>query len=338
MTEAPNSSASRIFLFNCSGDLLAYLNESTLIVVGWSHKSRFGHVFNDSILNRLMRQSGRINVLVVGNEKLSDSSLIHSLKRDKKGPKLYHFTFGFASLAVMIIIGLCFRNYLGSANIAMLLLIPTYASGILWGNRVGLFTAIIAALAFDFFFFPPFFTFNIADLKFLPVFFIFIIVSFFLSFLTRLVRTQSESLRSREQFVSSLYSFSRDILAVSGRKEIMLRAVKDIAISFHTWSVILLPDKDGKLVIKAISPSSEELTENEVAVSSWVYKNGLPAGRGTNTLSSSMWYFIPLEIQENILGVTGVKFSNTETSFNSEQKRLFESFSNIVALALSSTK
>lgn len=67
-----------------------------------------------------------------------------------------------ALTAVMALIG---RPTLGDAVIALLYLLPISYSTTRWGQTSGICAAVAAALAFDFFFIPPFYTFNIGSLE-----------------------------------------------------------------------------------------------------------------------------------------------------------------------------
>jgi K+-sensing histidine kinase KdpD len=67
-----------------------------------------------------------------------------------------------ATTVVMMLFG---RNMLGEAVIAMLYLVPVAWSANKWGQLPGTSAAITAALAFDFLFIPPFYTFAVARLE-----------------------------------------------------------------------------------------------------------------------------------------------------------------------------
>jgi len=79
-----------------------------------------------------------------------------------------------AVTALLLIIG---RPTLGDAVIALLLLVPVGWSTTRWGPLAGLAAGIMAALAFDFFFIPPYYTFNIGSLEGWLVFVIFLAVA-----------------------------------------------------------------------------------------------------------------------------------------------------------------
>lgn len=63
---------------------------------------------------------------------------------------------------IMALIG---RSTLGEAVIALLFLVPIGFSTTRWGQIPGICAAVSAALAFDFFFIPPFYTFNVGSME-----------------------------------------------------------------------------------------------------------------------------------------------------------------------------
>lgn len=83
----------------------------------------------------------------------------------------------FSAAALTVLMVLIGRTTLGEAVIALLYLVPIGYSTTRWGQASGLCTAIVSALAFDFFFIPPFHTFTVGSFEGWMVLVIFIIVS-----------------------------------------------------------------------------------------------------------------------------------------------------------------
>jgi len=304
----------------------------TLIVAGPSERRFFTRLFKGAVLNNLIKKSGSISVLVAGKsaiEKENQEKFVPDRKQDIKT-----YLASFLAIAVTVGIGLFLRSKIEPINIGMLLLLPAIASGILWGIRQGLFASLFAVAAFDFFFVPPYFTFRISDLRYLPSFLVFIIVSVVTSYLARSVRQEAESSRHRERFVYSLYSFTKTIMAAEGLDNVFDRAVKSISEAFESNVIIFLPDESGLLQLKARDKDDIFLSETEKAVAVWVYNNGRSAGKSTNTLSSAAWYYLPLKIQEKTVGVAGIRPLDQSQFLTPEQDQLLESFAGIVALAI----
>ncbi len=67
-----------------------------------------------------------------------------------------------ATTAILLLIG---RATLGEAVIALLYMVPIGWSASRWGQGAGMSAAVAAALAFDFLFIPPFYTFTVGSLE-----------------------------------------------------------------------------------------------------------------------------------------------------------------------------
>jgi len=305
-----------------------------LIIAGLSHRSHLEEFFKGSVLNDLVKKSGAINVLIVGNEGYQKPSF------EKPSVKSFDYTpylISFLSVAALVTLGWFLKHWVEPFNIGMLLLLPVIASSILWGTRVGIFTALIAVGGFDFFLIPPYLTFVVGDIRYLPSFLVFIIISVIVSLLSKAIRWQTENTRNRERFLAALYAFSREIMAAKNIDDILERSTKNISEAFDCNVAILLPDEAEQLQ-EVARQGDLEFDEKEKAVAHWVYQNALPAGKNTNTLSSAIWHYLPLKIEDKISGVLGIAPLNPVKFLTPEQQRLLESFTNIIALYLQNYK
>ncbi len=103
-----------------------------------------------------------------------------------------------SAYAVLIVMATTFflllagRRELGEAVIALVYLVPIIWSGYRWGEGPGMSAALAAALAFDFLFIPPFYTFAIGSLEGWLVLGIFLAVAMILvgRFHARLIRAR----------------------------------------------------------------------------------------------------------------------------------------------------
>ena len=318
---------------NVSDEIINFAKEKnvTLIVAGPSKRTLFNRIFKGNVLSRLIYGNESISVLIA-RDSIHDK--IEHKKNELRKTDYKSYVASFTAIALTVCISMLLRPTLEAVNIAMLLLLPSIASGILGGIRVGLFASILSMAAFDFFFVPPYLTFQMSDLRFLPSFFVFILVSVVTSYFTKSVRQEAEGSRHRERFMYSLYSFTRSIMTAEGLDNIFERAVKSISDAFESNVVIFLPDDAGKLKLKARDKDDIFLSETENAVAVWVYNNGQSAGRSTNTLSSASWYYLPIKIQENTIGVVGIRTADKARFLTPEQDQLLESFVSVVALAI----
>ncbi len=309
----------------------------TLIVVGLPRHRLWNGWPRGSVVNQIIRKSGPIHVLVIGSteaEARKESMTKPELAESKSWRPYYG---GLASVAAMASLCWMLHPWLGLINTAMMLLLPVVYSGISWGRRAGLAASIFAVAILDFFFVPPPMTLAIEDLRYLPMFFVFFIVGIATSFMADLLRWQRENARQRERFISALYGFSRDLMAEEDLTSLLNHAAKKVAEAFRCEVMILLPDENGRLLVRAEMGEHMILDEHRIGVATWVYENGQMAGRGTDTLSSASLFYLPLHAKEVTVGVMGVSLGDPDRLLSPEQRRLMEAFASIIALTVART-
>lgn len=322
---------------NIAEKIISFAREHnvTFIVVGLPRRSLWNRFLRGSVVNEVINRSGQIHVLVIGGTEAEQKRQEAPVPTAAAEGSDWRSFYG-SLLSVAATAGFCwiFQYWLGLINIAMIMLLPVVYSGMTWGRRVGLVASLMAVTALDFFFVPPQLTFAVADLLYLPMFFVFVVVGIAISFLTDLIRWQGESAHQRERFVSALYAFSRDLMAAEGREELLRYAAKEISDAFQCEVAILLPDETGQLKVQAQIGEHIIFDERMLGVATWVFEHGQPAGRGTETLSSASLFYLPLQAKEATVGVMGVSLGKPDRLLSSEQRRLLESFASIIALAL----
>jgi K+-sensing histidine kinase KdpD len=99
------------------------------------------------------------------------------------------------------------RDTLGEAVIALLYLVPVGWSAARWGQGAGVCAAVSAALAFDYFFIPPFYTFAVGRLEGWLVLVIFLVVSIVV---IGRIQTGLSKARTSEREALFMYEMSTD--------------------------------------------------------------------------------------------------------------------------------
>lgn len=323
-----------LFAQNIPEEILSFARKHnvTLVIVGLPRRSHWNRWLRGSVVNRIINQSGQIHVLVIGG-----SEVEHDGKRELLPSVMGSWgQFSGSLISVAVVTGFCWmlKSWLELINIAMILLLPVVYSGTIWGRRSGLVASSLAVLALDLFFVPPLLTLAVEDIRYLPMFAVFYIVGIVTSFLADQVRQQGESARSRERFVSALYSFSSDLLAADNLESLLRYAAKEIAEAFECEVMILLPDEFGQFHVRAQMGEHLIFDERKLGAVMWVFQHGKPAGHGTETLSSATLLYLPLTTDELTIGVLGVGLGKSDRFLRPEQRRLLEAFSNILALAI----
>jgi len=321
---------------NIAEEIITFAKEHniTLIIVGLPRRSLWNRFLRGSVVNEIINRSGQIHMLVIGGTEAEQKKKQEAPVSPDGNINWRQFYGSFISVAVAA--GFCwlFQYWLGLINTAMILLLPVVYSGMTLGMRAGLMASLMAVAALDFLFVPPQMTFAVADLIYLPVFFVFVVVGIAISFLADLVRWQGENARQRERFVSALYAFSRDLMAAGNPDELLRYAAKEIAEAFECEVMILLPDEMGVLKVRSQMGEHMIFDERRLGVATWVFEHSQPAGRGTETLSSASLFYLPLQAKDVTVGVMGVSLGKPDRLLSPEQRRLLESFASIIAMSL----
>ncbi len=320
-----NDAANEIIAF-------AHAKNVSLIVVGFSKRSRFEALIKGSIVSDVVEKSDPIQVLVVPGSHQRQDSQSHQAKKNER--------FNFASILMSVVsitittgIGLLLRNVLNTHDIVLLYVIPIVLTGVTVGLTGGILASVFAVACFNFFFVPPYHTFAINDIRFLLTFTILLFAGVVASILSDIVKRQGENAKRREKFIQMLYEFSRELLSTGNLPALRMSIVRNVSELFETETVLLLPG-DNKIAISCKSDPECAFGERETGIAQWSFQNKKRAGFGTGTLVSSHWQFNPLTYQNKVLGILAINPHNPQSMLTFEKQQLLESFLNIVALSL----
>jgi K+-sensing histidine kinase KdpD len=136
------------------------------------------------------------------------------------------------------------RNTLGEAVIALLYLVPVAWSANRWGQLPGISAALTAALAFDFLFIPPFFTFAVERLEGWLVLIIFLGVAIWV-----VERIQTSLTRAREAVF--MYEMSAALCGQRTPEAVAYTVAKQIQQLYQAMlvNVIYNPEKQAPAVV-----------------------------------------------------------------------------------------
>jgi two-component system sensor histidine kinase KdpD len=99
--------------------------------------------------------------------------------------------------------------------------------------------------------------------------------------------------------------------------------------------VVLLPAASGGQGLRLHTPGSDvPLDEHEMAVATWAFEHGQPAGRGTDTLPAASLRYLPLQTARGKVGALGVWPAEAGRYLTPDRRRLLEAFANLTAVAI----
>ncbi|MFO0681490.1 MAG: sensor histidine kinase KdpD [Sandaracinus sp.] len=313
---------------------LARRRSVTRIVAGKPAHARWRDFVLGSFLDDLVRKSGAIDVHVIsGDEGASPSD-------GKSGADLPSHTRPTAYLraaipiAVAVAIGALVRERADLADVAMLFVAAIATSGAFLDRRASLFAALIAVVAFDFFFVPPYYTLAVEDLRHLLTFAVMLGAGVLISTLMARIRAGERGARERERRTAALFELTRALAGARDEASIARVATTQIRAVLESEALVLVADPKALEGVRAPLPISSSFDEPDRTVARWVVAHGRAAGRGLDTLHGARVLAVPLVAQGETLGAIAVRPS-PETRFEDlAQRHLLEAFAVQIAVAL----
>jgi two-component system sensor histidine kinase KdpD len=315
----------------------AHENNCTHIVVSTAQRSWWRELLRSSATHDIIRRAGDISVHVVPEQ------LTRAMKGPAQKPALapaqagaalnYRAYLGSAGMvAVALAVGQ-FLSRFGITNVALVFLTAVLASAITYGLWPSLFACVVAMLAYNFFFMPPFYTFTIADPDNVVALFFFMVIAFIASYISSRMRAQAIVTRERAAMTENLYLFSRKIASVYTLDDLLWATSYQIAQMLKVRVVMLLPDGDS-VAVRAGYPPEDTLDDADVAAAKWVWQHGTPAGRGADTLPGADRFFLPLRTGRGTVAVIGLDSDRPGPLLTPDQHRLFDALADQAALAI----
>jgi two-component system sensor histidine kinase KdpD len=276
-----------------------------------------------NFVNRLIRYSGNIDVYILG----SDSQAKDHFKEKVSVPSFTSSIRQYLVIALAVTLSsvICYfvKDILGYQVVSFILLFLISILALFYGTGPILLAATLCALIWDYFFIPPQFTFHIGkpeDMLMLAMFFFIALLN---GTLTSRIRGQEKKIRIREERTHALYQITRELAMAPGIDEVTKIAIRYIQKYFNLDCVLFLKNESSQFDSQVKNDSKIELTENEVSIASWVFRNSSKAGKYTDTLPSTDFTFYPLTGNNDNMGVIAVKHAEV---FTQGEDQFWEAF------------
>ncbi len=320
-----------------AGEILNYAREynCTQLVVGRSRRSGWRRLFADSITAKLLARSGAFDVLLVGGDEADGP--VASLPTKKPADQLNWGAYILATLGVAAATGIGFviNIWLSLPNISVGFLIAVMFIALKLGRGPAIFASVASFLSFNFCFAEPRFSLSFDDPQFILTIFFFLVAAIIVSNLASRVQTQVDAVKLSSRRTSNLYEFSRKIAAAATRDDVLWAVVHHVAATIHGKSLVMQPEA-GRLAIAAGYPPEDQVGDKDAAAADWAWANGRPAGRGSATLPTADWLFLPLRTARGPVGVLGIQMEGQDF-LGPEDSRLLETLADQAAVALERT-
>jgi two-component system sensor histidine kinase KdpD len=312
---------------------VARQHNATQIVVGKPVEGRFTFFpSRRSFLNRLIRESGDIDVHVVRAEKKDIPKPKPVLRIPTKLEWPQYLT-AFSTVLVVTLLNFILQPFIGYRAIALNYLLAIVLLALFVGRGPVLIAATLSALTWNWFFLPPAYTFYIRSFEDVMMFGMYFVVAIILGQLISRVRAQEKAERRREERSTALYLLTSDLAQATALDDLVGKVVEQISKVFQADVAVIIANDSKTLSMQTHPASTLKVSEKEMSVAAWVFQHQQQAGRFTDNLPSSEALYLPLTTSKEIMGVIGIKLCQ-DVPPSIEQRNLLEAFARQAALVI----
>ncbi|MCI4626392.1 MAG: sensor histidine kinase KdpD [Candidatus Magnetoovum sp. WYHC-5] len=307
----------------------------TKIIIGKPAHPRWKDMLFGSMLDEIVRGSGDIDVYVISGD--VGESQPHTVVKTSKQRKKTLINSSFLSILPVFfctVISLVMFPYVALGDLSMVYLLGVVVMASWIENAPSFLTALLSVLAFDFFFVPPRYTFNVNSPKYLITFAVMFTVTIVISKLTHRVRIQANTARQQHQTTAALFNLSRKMVQEQTIESLSAAAINHISEVFGSSVTLLVPDESGKLMPTLSGNNTFDIDQKELGVAQWAFDHKQKAGYATDTLSGAKALYLPLATASKTVGVVGILTEASDVFFDHRQMHLLESFANQTAMAI----
>lgn len=283
-----------------------------------------------SPVDRLIRTSGDIDIYVVTRESRPDGSVAQPYVSFRS--PWTDYLWALAVVGATTAVNLLLLPWSGYQANGLIQLLVVQLLAVYIGRGPALLGAGLSALAWNFLFIPPRFTFVIHAPEDTLLVVLFFAVALFTGNLTARLRTQERQARNNAERTMALYTLAHETAGAVTMDDVLRTAVTQVGRSFDAEVAILLPH-GGKLLAQPHPCSTLPLDEKEQGVATWVFDHGQPAGRFTDSLPLAAATYLPLLTTGRTVGVMGIRLRSGER-LAVDQEVLLETFTSHIALVI----
>ncbi len=304
---------------------------TSAIVLGRTRERPFARMLNRTLTQQLIQRGAHFELTIVSTPE-ARAKARRSL-RDFTG-LMTRSDAGLVVIATAVAIALSAiaERWFGLYDLSLIFIVAVVVVAARTRMAAAVLAAVLCFLAYNFFFIPPVFTFFITARQGMATAGLFLAAALVAGRLAAKLRMQVIALRTANSHATALQSLSRQLAVAADLGEVIRAGADAFKRSLEADTVLFVGDElidDGK---------QHPIDDMDRAAADWTRKHKQAAGRFTDTLSASEWWFLPLAIDSTSAGVIGVRFPQRISRLGPEQRRLAEAMADEVAQTVVRTR
>ena len=308
------------------------------IIVGRPRPRRFTALFlREGVADELIRKAQDFEVTIISPD--PEEARKAAIGPPRIGPEWEPMSYLWSTIVSGIAgaVAILSAHVLPIESLSLFFLVGVLVVATRYGLWPSIYASVLSFLIYNFFLTEPYYTLVVAHETDILTLLLFLAVAVATGNLAGRLSAQVKMQRAIAKRTTNLFEFSRKVASVASLDDVVWAAVHHVATTLQCASLILTPDKRGKLTILGGYPPEDQLDAKDWGAANWAWDNGEPAGSGTPTLPSSSWQFLPMTTAQKRLGVVGVRFEHNRY-LAPDEHRLLEALVDQVAIAIERTQ
>ena len=238
-------------------------------------------------------------------------------------------------VALSTVVALWIASRWGKAAVEMVYLPAVLAAAAWWGFGPAVLAAVTSALAYNFFFLPPLYTFRITsavDILNMTILFFVAVVT---SQLASAIRRQARIAEAHATRNATIAGFARRLLSGTTEEEIAQAACGEMSGILNCNTILMAGLPRPKTV--AAAPKGPAITPTDIAAAVQTLESGRVAGHGASSVGPAEWMFHPIRTDGAPIAAMGFSRDDGFNPISDDQLLLVESLLDQTALALART-
>ena len=239
-----------------------------------------------------------------------------------------------AAVALFVFVtalGLAITARWNSTSVVLLYVPPVLAAAAFVGRRAGLAVAVLAALAYNFFFTQPYYTLLIRDPGDMVTVAMLLLVAVVTSHLVASLRAQSRLAAFHAARNATIAGFARQLLSCADQVAIADVAVSELARIFDCLACVVVARPEPAVL--AATPGLAHFTPSDLAAASLAMTTGGRTGRDIGRNSLTDWQFHPITSVDQTLAAAGLAREDGAPPISAAGGSLLDNLLDQVALA-----
>lgn len=301
-------------------------SSSSTIVLGRTRERPLARMFNRTLTQQLLQRGAHLELTIVSTPEARARS--RRLLRDT-GKRLTGVEAGLAVLATVAATGAAWlaERFVGLQDLSIVFIVAV----VVVASRTRMAAAVLAAalsfLAYDLFFIEPRLTLYIGASRGVATVLLFLAAALVAGRLASRLRAQVVALRSANAHATAMQALDRQLSSAVDLGQVVEAGRMALQRATLGEAIVHIGDE-------VIADTPFAIGESDRAAADWARKNHQPAGRFTDTLAQAQWWFLPLMVEADAVGVIGLRLPRDTSRLGAEQRRLVEAMASDMADAV----